>query len=1279
MSEARTFKLSPSFLEEFENKQPDWGPVGYITYKRCVSIDTPILTRDLRWVKAGEIPVGEEILSFEEYGKTKKNGKEGFRKYVISTITHNVVEEAECVEIELSNGTKLYSTPDHSWLVKKASNILVWCEAQNLLQKRTDKCYMLKYFDVWEEDKSYEGGFLAAAFDGEGCLDRHRSLCFSQVQNEMLDKVKSYLDKFGFQYTQKLKSGNTNTVYKTARKPCYDLRLSGSDQVVRFLGMFRPPRLLAKYMSMVDPMTLKRQKFRNKEDICVVSVKPVGIKKIAVISTSSKTHFTGGFPSHNTYSRLKDDGQGEEFWETCKRVVEGCYNVQKKHCHRLGLFWDNIKAQKSAQEMFTRMWEFKFLPPGRGLWMMGSDHVDKAGGACLNNCAMVSSSSIAVDFAEPFCWAMDMLMLGVGVGFDTKGAGLVKIQEPKQNDDVFVVKDSREGWVSLLYRILDSYTGRGSLPGVIDYSNVRPVGSPIRGFGGTASGPGPLDDLITNVKEVLNSLTGEKITSTVIVDIFNLIGKCVVAGNVRRSAELALGELDDEDFLSLKDPSINQDKLYSHRWACVTGDTLVNLDKGLYSIKELVEQKGLVSSLAGENNDILGVKNTGKKPVFEVNTYGGPCLRATSNHQFLVRNKEGDSWKRLSDLTEGEYLVSSVGPSSFSTDSLSHDYKKGYLLGALIGDGTFVGHNTGKPIARVQVYSKDKGHESLMSFMEDCMNLFPSRSDYKGFSGPHGKGSNGYYFASKKSFTEFAEELGVVKGNKTITKEILNSSKELQAGVISGLFDSDGWFVRDRKTFAIEQSCPLIIERVQQMLLGLDVFCRQRKIREEGIREFPGGAQRKVKAVYRLTISGYWESRKFVSTCGVHHSEKLRSWNSITVPKKRQQKLEHLCYQVSSISFVGEEDVFDACVPAVGAFSGNGLYIHNSNNSIFAKVGMDYSKIANMTSKNGEPGYIWLDNAKAYSRMGRPADDKDRRVVGTNPCGEQNLESMELCNLVETFPSRHESYADFEKTLKYAYLYAKTVTLIPTHSEKTNQIMLRNRRIGTSMSGIIQAMQRHGRREFFNWCENGYSFLKELDKTYSDWLCVRESIKITTVKPSGSVSLLPQVTPGIHFPHSEYYIRRIRFQTNSSLVEKLKNNGYKVEDDKYSPNTVVVEFPVKEEFFDRAKKDVSMWEQLELAAQMQSHWSDNAVSATITFSKTESEDIKHALELYESRLKSVSFLPMNDHGYVQPPYEAITKQEYEAMEAKITPILTNGNIKRDMEDRFCDGEACMIN
>jgi adenosylcobalamin-dependent ribonucleoside-triphosphate reductase len=238
------------------------------------------------------------------------------------------------------------------------------------------------------------------------------------------------------------------------------------------------------------------------------------------------------------------------------------------------------------------------------------------------------------------------------------------------------------------------------------------------------------------------------------------------------------------------------------------------------------------------------------------------------------------------------------------------------------------------------------------------------------------------------------------------------------------------------------------------------------------------------------------------------------------------------------------------------------LYHHRwgSNNSFVAEVGMDYTWHAQQSQNNGEPGYIWLENARTRGRFKDPPRYDDINVAGFNPCVEQQLEDAELCCLVETYPAKHDTYEDYLKTLKIAYLYGKTVTLVNTHWPETNAMMLKNRRIGLSQSGVVQAFNKHGRRQMYEWCDNAYEHINELDKHYSNWLCIPKSVRTTSIKPSGTVSLLNGSTPGIHFPEDEYYIRRIRFSTTSSLIDKLKEAGYNIEKDKYSPNTMVVDF-----------------------------------------------------------------------------------------------------------------------
>ena len=622
-----------------------------------------------------------------------------------------------------------------------------------------------------------------------------------------------------------------------------------------------------------------------------------------------------------TYSRIKEDGKNEKWWETVKRVVEGTYSMQMNHIESYLLGWNPWQAQKSAQDMYERIFNMKFLPPGRGLWAMGTPITEEKGlYAALNNCAFVSTKTLKEDYSKPFCFLMDASMLGVGVGFDTKGAGEILIKAPNSNREVeiFQIPDTREGWVESLRLLLESYF-HGTAEIQFDYTKIRLAGEPIKGFGGVSSGPEPLKEVHEDIRKVLDTNSGEPISITTIVDIMNLIGKCVVAGNVRRTAEIVFGDPNSEEYLDLKNYQVN-----------------------------------------------------------------------------------------------------------------------------------------------------------------------PHRDQY-------------------------------------------------------------GW---------------------------------------------------------------------------------------------------------------------------------------TSNNSIFAELGMDYTEVSKRIPDNGEPGLAWLENMRHYSRMKNGGDDKDHRAMGGNPCLEQTLESYELCCLVETFPNNHDSFEDYARTLKYAYLYAKTVTLGNTHWSDTNRVMLRNRRIGCSVSGVAQFITKNGIHEFKNWLEDGYDVIQDWDKVYSDWFSIPRSIKTTSVKPSGTVSLLAGATPGLHYPESRFYIRRIRISVNSDLIEPLKKANYKLEPAFGSEDsTLVVEIPVDVGESIRTASELTIWEQFNLAAFMQRHWADNQVSCTVTFDpETEGEQIVNVLNYYQYHLKGISLLPRHDYGaYKQMPYEAIDEKEYNKQVKKLGK-LNFGVIKAEEAnvEKFCDGDFCDV-
>jgi adenosylcobalamin-dependent ribonucleoside-triphosphate reductase len=632
-----------------------------------------------------------------------------------------------------------------------------------------------------------------------------------------------------------------------------------------------------------------------------------------------------------TYSRVKEDGTKERWHEVCRRVIEGMYSVQKNHAKDNRLPWNDNKAQKSAQEAFQRMFELKWTPPGRGLWAFGTPMtMEKRNSASLQNCAMVSTRDI--DRNDPgalFAWVMDALMLGIGVGFDTLGQDKqMSIYAPTEPASIYEIPDTREGWVESVRLLINSFLRANQPIQEFNYDLIRPLGAPIKGFGGVASGPAPLIDLHTRIRNVIGSRAGEALDSRAIVDIVNLIGTCVVSGNVRRSATLALGVPEDEGFINLKNPEV-----------------------------------------------------------------------------------------------------------------------------------------------------------------------FPERNSYDP--------------------------------------------------------EKPGW-----------------------------------------------------------------------------------AWMS--------------------------------------------------NNSIAAEVGTKYEDYVDLIADNGEPGFIWLDVARNYGRLADAPDYKDTRIMGFNPCAEQPLESYELCTLVEVHLNRHESKEDFLKTLKFAYLYGKTVTLMPTHWQQTNGIMQRNRRIGTSLTGIAAFADEHGLPVIREWMDEGYNTIRKYDHSYSEWLCVRESVRVTTVKPSGSVSLLSGATPGVHWgPGGEFYLRAIRFGNTDPMLHLFKAAGYKIESDLVSANTQVVYFPVASGH-KRAEKQVSLFEKIGLAATAQKYWSDNGVSVTLSFDKEEeTKFIAPALNMYEGQLKAVSFLPMGNKTYPQQPYTEITREEYNSYVGKIGKIdwsaIYDGLENLEAEgEAYCSTDACEI-
>lgn len=334
---------------------------------------------------------------------------------------------------------------------------------------------------------------------------------------------------------------------------------------------------------------------------------------IDLVAREIKPHWgpLGWITYKRTYARYIEDEKRTETWpETVKRVVEGNVNMDPRL--KEGDEKAKEEIQKEAERLFRLIYSLSATPSGRNLWVSGTKY-QRMHGDSLNNCWFISmkprsygDSKILPAYLQsdrkavsmPFAFAFDELMKGGGVGFsvtrdniaemppvergvnlqvlidpsngsfeEAKEAGAMDVSKklPRKGEETFRVPDSREGWVMALAYLVDAHFSYGPSPALsIDVSDLRARGERIKGFGGTASGAGPLVEMLLDANKILNEAVGRRLSSVDATDIANLIGKAVVAGNVRRSAELALGDWDDEAFRKMKqDP----EKLMHHRWA----------------------------------------------------------------------------------------------------------------------------------------------------------------------------------------------------------------------------------------------------------------------------------------------------------------------------------------------------------------------------------------------------------------------------------------------------------------------------------------------------------------------------------------------------------------------------------------------------------------------------------------------------------------------------------------------------------------------------------------
>jgi intein/homing endonuclease len=1059
-----------------------------------------------------------------------------------------------------------------------------------------------------------------------------------------------------------------------------------------------------------------------------------------------------------TYSR-----NNEDWADVVIRVIQGCMSIRKEHFYRSYLLWEDEKWQTFASDMALSLFHMEWLPPGRGLWMMGTEFTYERGSMSLNNCSTTDTEDDFVHSAE---WTMDGLMNGVGVGFTTNWRGEATMPD-KSDSEIFVIPDSREGWVQSLIKLMCSYInspryGKNKFP-IFDYSQIRAHGEPIKGFGGTASGFDPLKQMHDRIESYLDAFCIGRLQCTsktwkefksedleqaksewrevdvevdkpyshtrLVADVFNAIGACVVAGNVRR---------------------------------CLPGDALVHTKVGLIPIKDVeIGQEALTFNGYQKitNKFVQGVQK-----LVKIITQDGD-FRCTPNHRVAIATSYSDyTWKMASELVKGDRLIgardfiegqetflpewSYEKPSSHSTTCKDIiipelDADMAWFVGLFHADGyTYPNYNKNGFNAYVSlVFGIDemdiaeKAREQLERFGENLHVTLKKRKDENSLMVHCQSKQVAWYF--DKNFKKANTEIRV-------PEFILKARHHVKLAYVAGVTDGDGCtgnrpiivvstvyekFARDLQNVlyscGIESRLNICTKNYPsrndnwQKVHNLSLITKRSQTEFSEIPELIKDLRVNSKSQNANGFPSSFETNSKVKTLyGLYSNKQF----NIDAYAKQYGECSFTPIEVVEVVEDVEEETYDIEVENRHEFFCNGIICHNSaeiclgdvddkdfmnlknyelnpersaigwlsNNSVVLRADRGYEdfsyipELARRILDNGEPGMINLYNIQKYGRFGKELPD-DATMV--NPCGEIQLSNWELCNLAEVFPPRCSDPQKFYKALEYATFYASTVSLLPTHRPETNAVIAKNRRIGVSISGIAQWVSKSDSDEWgkmnytkmITYLRQGYKVVRETNTRLAKEAGVPESIRVTTVKPSGSISLLAGCTAGVHSPVSRYAIRRVRIGMTSPLIEPLIAAGVPHEKDIVSENTYVFEFVIDHGDV-RPCEDVSPWEQFSLVQLMQKHYADNCVSATIYFDKEkDGPDVEKMLAMFIPNLKSVSMLPHSGHGYAQAPYTPITEEEYNKRKGNIKIIdykSVRGNVPSG--SKFCSGDTCEL-
>ena len=974
-----------------------------------------------------------------------------------------------------------------------------------------------------------------------------------------------------------------------------------------------------------------------------------------------------------TYSRRLDpedlNSETEEWEDTIDRCIQaakdqlGC-NMSEDEYGRLRYYMHQLKGTVA----------------GRFLWQLGTPTIEKLGLPSLQNCA----ACVVDQPVRPFTWAMDRLMLGCGVGYNIQREYVYKLppvlstfKKPVRHDHKdadFVLPDTREGWVKLLEYTLRSAFYTEDKQG-FSYSTqlIRGHGAPIKGFGGVASGPEILCEGIDQISDVLEKRKGKQLRPIDCLDIMNIIGSIVVAGNIRRSAQLAIGDPDDIQYLKAKNWSegnIPNWRSYSNN--SVACSNINHLPEEFWKTYEGgSEPYGLINLKLSRSCGRIGDTQYKDKGVVAYN----PCAeQSLANYETCCLAEVFlpmiDSKEELIDVVKLLYKVNkhSLALPDTASKETQEIVNKNMRMG--IGVTGYLQATEEQRSWLSDCYEELRKYDVEYSQIHD----FPVSIKLTTCKPSGCRPASALVTTRQGVFcldeiepdgsAEWTEVSDLTCHAGNITKFYRNGVApvyrvNMNYGMSVESTANHQWFVENKgwtRTDELDQNDRIVIEPGAY-------------VSEEDVSLLPvaAGDARAVNISFPEKMNpdlswlmGYlWgdgalspikKRIRFIDN-NIDNLEKARGilrdqfgLESNILPASEGRKAwvlekasSHLWDWLIINGFwkyreggglsriplpIRKSSTESLLAFMAGWFDADGHYkdgraVFSTADEVFAKHAQDVAWSVGLA-------------------IGRSHNTKGSNL--------QETKSMWLMGISSNTTS--DAWAMFSK-----------------HSNKATG-PLRHTRV--FRSGVVSSVEFIGLEETYDV------------ETDEHWFYAG------AVKSHNTLSLLPGVTPGVHPGYAQYMIRRISIASGHPLVQVCKDHGYPVEyrrkfDGTNDHSTVIVEFPFSFPEGTVLARDVTAIDQLEFVKRLQTEWSDNSVSCTVYYRKEELEDIKNYLKKnYDKNFKSLSFLLHSEHGFDQAPYEEIMKDEFDqrTQQSKLITRFT-GELDMDTTEE-CESGMCPV-